>query len=49
MLDEKQKPNYETTNANAKIAQLVEHNVANVGVASSILVFRLHAEKVYTE
>ena len=27
-------------NVNAKIAQLVEHNLAKVGVASSSLVFR---------
>ena len=28
--------------ANAEIAQLVEHNLAKVGVASSSLVFRSH-------
>ena len=30
-------------NANAEIAQLVEHNLAKVGVASSSLVFRSKA------
>ncbi len=29
---------------NAEIAQLVEHNLAKVGVASSSLVFRSHLE-----
>ena len=29
----------------AEIAQLVEHNLAKVGVASSSLVFRSHNEK----
>ena len=33
-------------NANAEIAQLVEHNLAKVGVASSSLVFRSHIEQL---
>ena len=31
-----------TNTGNAEIAQLVEHNLAKVGVASSSLVFRSH-------
>ena len=34
-----------TRKANAKIAQLVEHNLAKVGVASSSLVFRSNFPK----
>ena len=33
-------PNENNTFENAEIAQLVEHNLAKVGVASSSLVFR---------
>jgi hypothetical protein len=33
----------ETGNTNAKVAQLVEHDLAKVGVASSNLVFRSKA------
>ena len=33
-------------NANAEIAQLVEHNLAKVGVASSSLVFRSFFENL---
>ena len=38
--------NGNTKRANAEIAQLVEHNLAKVGVASSSLVFRSYRQRM---
>ena len=38
-------PNEKNGSPNAEIAQLVEHNLAKVGVASSSLVFRSKKKK----
>ena len=44
-----QKQCYEVEQKNAEIAQLVEHNLAKVGVASSSLVFRSVLSKSYKQ
>ena len=44
MLEESKKSVFLPPNSQAEVAQLVEHNLAKVGVASSSLVFRSNVE-----